>query len=64
MKLVFHGLTDSENYLIADNLDYDSLSPRELIGNSQWKKMSEYDQIRFLMRTAGGDTGRNQRKRL
>ena len=48
LKLVFHGLTDSENYLIADNLDYDSLSPRELIGNSQWKKMSEYDQNKVL----------------
>ena len=48
LKLVFHGLTDSENYPIADNLDYDSLSPRELIGNSQWKKMSEYDQNKVL----------------
>lgn len=48
LKLVFHGLTNSENYLIADNLDYDSLSPRELIGNSQWKKMSEYDQNKVL----------------
>ena len=48
LKLVFHGLTDSENYLIADNLDYDSLSPRELIGNSQWKKMSEYDKNKVL----------------
>ncbi len=43
LKLVFHGLTDSENYLIADNLDYDSLSPRELISETQWKKLSDYD---------------------
>ena len=52
LKLVFHGLTDSENYLIADNLDYDSLSPRELISKSKWEKM----------RTAIGATGRNQKK--
>ena len=40
LKLIFHGLTDSENYLIADNLDYDSLSPRELISERKWTKMS------------------------
>ena len=34
-------------YMFFD-LDYDSLSPRELIGNSQWKKMSEYDQNKVL----------------
>lgn len=43
LKLVFHGLTDSENYLIADNLNYDSLSPRELVSETQWKKLSDYD---------------------
>ena len=48
LKLVFHGLTDSENYLIADNLDYDSLSPRELISGSKWKKMSDYDRNKIL----------------
>ena len=48
LKLVFHGLTDSENYLIADNLDYDSLSPRELISDAQWKKMSDYERNKVL----------------
>ena len=48
LKLVFHGLTDSENYLIADNLNYDSLSPRELVSESKWKKMSDYDRNKVL----------------
>ena len=48
LKLVFHGLTDSENYLIADNLDYDSLSPRELVSKSKWEKMSDYDRNKVL----------------
>lgn len=48
LKLVFHGLTDSENYLIADNLDYDSLSPRELVSKSKWEKMSDYDRNKIL----------------
>ena len=48
MKLVFRGLTDCENYLIADNLDYDSLSPRELVSDSKWKKMSDYDRNKVL----------------
>ena len=48
VKLVFRGLTDSENYLIADNLDYDSLSPRELIGDRQWDKMSDYERNKVL----------------
>lgn len=48
LKLIFHGLTDSENYLIADNLDYDSLSPRELISERKWTKMSDYDRNKIL----------------
>lgn len=48
IKFVFHGLTDSETYFIAENLNYDSLSPRELVSDSDWKKMSEYDQNRVL----------------
>lgn len=48
LKLVFHGLTDSENYLIADNLDYDSLSPRELVSKSKWEKMFDYDRNKVL----------------
>ena len=48
LKLVFHGLTDSENYLIADNLNYDSLSPRELVSENKWKKMSDYDRNKVL----------------
>ncbi len=48
LKLAFKGLTDSETYLIADNLDYDSLSPRELVSNNSFQKMTEYEQNKIL----------------
>lgn len=48
MKLVFEGLEDSETYLITEGLDYDALSPRELIEDSEWEKMTLYEQNQVL----------------
>lgn len=48
LKLVFHGLSDSETYLVTENLNYDGLSPRELISDKKWKKMTLYEQNQAL----------------
>lgn len=48
LKLVFHGLSDSETYLVTENLNYDGLSPRELISDKKWKKMTPYEQNQVL----------------
>ena len=48
LKLVFHGLSDSETYLVTENLNYDGLSPRELISDKKWKKMTPYEQNQAL----------------
>lgn len=48
MKIAFRGLSNSETYLIAEGLDYEGLSPRELISESKWKKMSTYEKNEIL----------------
>lgn len=48
LKLVFQGLENSETYLITEGLDYEALSPRELISDSQWEKMSLYEKNKVL----------------
>lgn len=48
LKLVFHGLSDSETYLVTENLNYDGLSPRELISDKKWEKMTPYEQNQVL----------------
>lgn len=48
VRLVFDGLDDSETYLITEGLDYDALSPREMISNSKWKSMSLYEKNQTL----------------
>ena len=48
LKLVFHGISDSETYLVTENLNYDGLSPRELISDKKWKKMTPYEQNQAL----------------
>lgn len=44
LKLNFNGLKNSETYLVVEGLNYDALSPRELINDSSWDKMSTYRQ--------------------
>lgn len=48
LKLVFRGLSDSETYLVTENLNYDGLSPRELISDKKWEKMTPYEQNQVL----------------
>lgn len=48
LKLVFEGLENSETYLITEGLDYDALSPRELVEDSAWKKMTQYEKNKVL----------------
>ena len=48
VKLVFDGLDESETYLIMEGLDYDALSPREMISEKKWKTMSLYEQNQVL----------------
>ncbi|MDO4276151.1 MAG: YfhO family protein [Eubacteriales bacterium] len=48
VKIIFRGLEDSETYLIAEGLDYDGLSPRELVDEQEWEKMSVYDKNSLL----------------
>lgn len=43
VKLIFRGTPDSETYLVARGLDYDGLSPRELVSEKEWDKMTEYE---------------------
>lgn len=44
VKVIFRSLEDSETYLIAENLDYEGLSPRELVSGEAWEKMTPYQQ--------------------
>ena len=44
ITLKFHGEKGCETYFVADNLNYDGLSPRELVNDKQWANMSLYDQ--------------------
>ncbi len=48
MKLVFKGLEDSETYLVAKGLDFEALSPREIVDGSDWEKMTLYEQRKIL----------------
>lgn len=43
-KLVFDGLDECETYLITEGVDYEALSPRELISDKKWNKMTLYEQ--------------------
>lgn len=43
IRLIFRGTQESETYLIAENLEYDSLSPRELVSDKKWDKMTDYE---------------------
>lgn len=48
LKLVFEGLEESETYLITEGLDYEALSPRELVSDSKWEKMNQYEKNKVL----------------
>ena len=37
-KLVFDGMDECETYLITEGVDYEALSPRELISDKKWNK--------------------------
>mgnify|MGYP004466738711 FL=1 len=39
----FNGIKNSEVYLVAENLDYDALSPLQRISKNKWEKMTEYE---------------------
>lgn len=42
LKLLFSGMENCETYLIMDGLNYDALSPRELVSDKKWDNMSTY----------------------
>ena len=48
VQLLFDGLADSETYLVAEGLDYDGLSPRELTSDAKWEKMTRYEKNQLL----------------
>ncbi len=48
VRLIFTGLEDCETYLVAEGLDYEGLSPRELVSDEEWNKMSAYEQNSVL----------------
>lgn len=48
LKLSFEGLEESETYLITEGLDYEALSPRELVSDKKWEKMTQYEKNQVL----------------
>ncbi|MGN8887784.1 YfhO family protein [Blautia sp. HCP28S3_G10] len=48
LKLTFHGLRNSETYLITENVDYEALSPLEMVSDKKWNKMTKYEQNQLL----------------
>ena len=48
LKLVFEGEDDAETYLVTEGLDYDGLSPREMISDKKWEKMTVYEKNKLL----------------
>ena len=48
LKLSFQGMEESETYLITEGLDYDALSPRELVSDKSWDKMTRYEKNQVL----------------
>lgn len=48
LKLSFEGLEESETYLITEGLDYEALSPRELVSDKKWDKMNRYEKNQVL----------------
>ena len=48
LKLVFKGEENAETYLITEGLDYEGLSPREMISDKKWSKMTTYEQNKLL----------------
>ena len=51
LRLNYDGLASSETYLIVENLNYQALSPRKLVSNAKWEKMSQYEKNRILYET-------------
>ena len=47
-RIVFDGLDESETYLITEGLDYEALSPREMISDKKWKNMTVYEQNQVM----------------
>lgn len=48
VTIYYDGLKNCETYLIAENLDYDALSPRELISDKKWEEMTAYEKNSVL----------------
>ena len=48
LKLSFEGMEESETYLITEGLDYDALSPGELVSGKEWEKMTRYEKNQVL----------------
>ncbi|EJW93376.1 bacterial membrane protein YfhO, partial [gut metagenome] len=48
LKVVFRGLPECETYLVVNGLDYEGLSPRELISEKEWEKMTQYEKNSVL----------------
>ena len=48
LKLSFDGMEESETYLITEGLDYDALSPRDLVSEKEWEKMTRYEKNKVL----------------
>ena len=48
LKLVFDGEDNAETYLVTEGLDYEGLSPREMVSDKKWSKMTTYEQNKLL----------------
>ena len=48
LKLVFEGKDNAETYLVTEGLDYEGLSPREMVSDKKWEKMTTYEQNKLL----------------
>ncbi|MBU5482341.1 YfhO family protein [Blautia sp. MSJ-19] len=48
VRLVFDGENNSETYLITEGMDYDALSPREMVSDKKWENMTLYEQNQLL----------------
>ena len=57
LRLNYDGLASSETYLIVENLNYQALSPRKLVSDAKWEKMSQYEKTGSFMRQETGDIG-------
>ena len=48
VELTFEGINNSETYIVTEGVDYDALSPREMISDKKWNNMTAYEKNQLL----------------